>query len=169
MHSYPNLLGFIVGEDVVAIIRTDASRPYVKAAIRDTKAYIRQKNYRPIPVGYISSIYSRVGFTEETIFSYFDCGNQSDAVDFLGVNWPTSQNFTSPYFDATSLLSNYSVPVFMASYGWSSDNGLGSGLVPSHRNFAQIQTLFSEAMSSVWSGGLIYQFMGQHGTDGYGK
>lgn len=160
MHSYSNLLGFVIGDDAANGIGTNASGPYVKAAVRDVKAHIRRKNYRTIPVGYISSIYLHwpAVSTKGTVSDYLNCGNQSETVDFWGFNmFPTSK---------------YSVPIFMASYGWSSfPNGsvaFDRIRVFPYRPFSDISILFG-AMSSIWSGGLIYQFMGKLGSRGYGK
>lgn len=183
MHNYSNLLGFIVGDDVVAGIRTNESGPYVKAAVRDMKAHIQQKNYRPIPVGYVGSLYpvtySWPGTeypTIDTIPSYLNCGNKSDAIDFWGVhlisdpqiNISSAIDFEDRSHNA-SLLTHFSVPVFMASYGWLTDNNITAKPMASQRTFSDISILFGERMSSYWSGGLIYQYMGQYGTDGFGK
>lgn len=171
MHSYSNLLGFVIGDDVANGIGTNASGSYVKAAVRDVKAHIRRKNYRTIPVGYVGSSYLRWSAvsTEGTVSDYLNCGNQSETIDFWGLNMLPYGNI-SEY--ANNIPSNYSVPIFMASYGWLSFfNGSVAidrkGVFP-YRPFSDISILFG-AMSSIWSGGLIYQFMGQLGSKGYGK
>lgn len=156
MHSYSNLLGFVIADGVAFDTGSNASAPYVKAAVRDVKAHIRRKNYRPIPVGYVGYVVS----------SYLNCGNQSDSIDFWGVTMPI--NFPMSDNDARFLPFNYSVPMFIAAYGWlPSTVDLTKAVFVSHP-FSDIPILFG-AMSSVWSGGLIYQFMGGLGSEGYGK
>lgn len=182
MHSYSNMLGFVIGDDVVTDISTNASGPYLKAAVRDMKAYIRQKNYRPIPVGYVGSLYQRQRLPEmstgSAISSYLNCGNQSDTIDFLGVNLANYESISDSLLckdirdKYLCIPANYSVPTFIASYGWlSAFNGSGASDGNSSqrgRPFSNISILFGE-MSSIWSGGLIYQFIGQLGVNGYGK
>lgn len=167
MHSYSNLLGFGIRDDVANGIGANASGPYVKAAVRDVKAHIRRKNYRTIPVGYVSS--RPALSTKGTVSDYLICGNQSETIDFWGLNMIPYGNISNY---ANKIPSNYSVPIFMASYGWLSFyngstafNRKGEFLV---RPFSDISILFG-AMSSIWSGGLIYQFMGRLGSRGYGK
>ncbi|MCJ1423304.1 1,3-beta-glucanosyltransferase gas1 [Sticta canariensis] len=189
MHNYSNLLGFILGDDVINGISQDSSGPYVKAAVRDMKAYIRDRNYRPIPVGYVSSFYCNiddhhvlptaipitspdpikfavpidVGIAEvrtstsvapTDIPDYLNCGDKRDNnIDFWGANirsWCTGSNYTSSgYANATSDFSSFSVPVFLAAYGCPT---------ASSRDFSEIVTIYGHLMSSVWSGGIIYQY-----------
>lgn len=195
MHHYSNLLGFILGDDVISGIGQDSSRPYVKAAVRDMKAYIRDRNYRPIPVGYVSSLYynsndhvlptaipiaspgpvkSAVPIDMENfevrnptsvapteIPDYLNCGDERDNnIDFWGANirsWCRSSNFNnSGYANVTSDFSSFPVPVFLAAYGCPT---------ASSRDFSEIVTIYGHLMSSVWSGGIIYQYFSQAGSE----
>lgn len=168
MHNYTNLLGFVVGDDVVKGIGRNESGPYVKAAVRDMKAYIRQKNYRSIPVGYVNSVLqgtavAQVSTAAKDIWQYLNCGDKSDSIDFWGANivdWCKGSTYTdSGYANATSELSTYSVPVFLAAYGCS---------IPFQRDFSEIVAIYSQQMSPVWSGGIIYEYFSQS-NPGYGK
>ena len=86
MHNYTNLLGFILGDDDISGISQNNSGPYLKAAVRDMKAYIRQKSYRPIPVGSVSTIDGWMYYNSNFSFSdYLNCGDQSEEnIDFWG-------------------------------------------------------------------------------------
>ena len=149
MQRYPNLLGFIIGDDAAGGVSTYQSGPYVKAAVRDMKAYIENKHYRYIPVGYVHTISSTPGVTgnstPEVILSYLNCGETSETVDFLGLKYVGVEIGTKP---------SYSVPQFIASYPLMGDDIL-------------IPTLFGE-MSRAWSGVLIYQFVSSY-PHTYGK
>ncbi|OXT09978.1 hypothetical protein B9K03_11880, partial [Rothia sp. Olga] len=50
--EYSNVLGFFAGNEVSNDKTNTQASAFVKAAIRDTKQYIKDKKYRTIPVGY---------------------------------------------------------------------------------------------------------------------
>ena len=85
MQNYTNLLGFILGDDVIGGISQNDSGPYLKAAVRDMKAYIRQKSYRPIPVGSVNTVDGQTGqYNNFTFSDYLNCGDKN--IDFWGAN-----------------------------------------------------------------------------------
>ena len=172
MHGYPNLLGFIIGDNVVTGIGHQLfdTGPFVKAAVRDMKAYMRQKNYRAIPVGYIDSTYGSAyknaapSLANDTVSNYLNCDRQDETVDFWGLsmlNRSGPRQNLSDYMNSPNnrilSLANYSVPVFIASYGGKLRDW------ERFRNDSEILFLYGERMSQTWSGGLIYEFMGDYG------
>ena len=167
MQNYTNMLGFIVGDDVASGVGSKDSGPYIKAAVRDMKAYIREKNYRSIPVGYVNSVLqgsnAQASDASMSIWNYLNCGDQNDAIDFWGANivaWCKDSTFTdSGYNDVTTKLKNYSIPTFLAAYGCS---------IPLQRDFSEIHLLYSFLMTPTWTGGIIYEYFGQL-EPGYGK
>ena len=167
MHNFTNLLGFVVGDNVVQGIGQDDAGPYVKAAVRDMKAYIRQKDYRAIPVGYVSDIIQGnsdvIDPVSKDAWQYLNCGNPNETIDFFGgnaVSFCKGSSYTSSgYSNATGELSNYSIPTFLAGYGCS--NGR-------ERDFDEIKPIYSHTMTSVWSGGIIYEYFQQGPDPGYG-
>ena len=180
MHNYTNLLGFILGDDVVSGISQNDSGPYLKAAVRDMKAYIRQKSYRPIPVGSVNSVNNneravyisddQVSQGSLTFSDYLNCGDKNDDnIDFWGANirdWCSDtgrNNYTlSSYANATSALSAYLIPGFLAAYGC---------LEFVYMDFSEIDVIYGQLMSPVWSGGIFYQYFSFNATDHseYGK
>ena len=151
MAKYSNTLGFFAGNEVTNnATNTDASA-FVKAAVRDSKSYIKQKGYRTIGVGYATSDDADI---REDVSNYFDCGSdRSSAIDFYGYNiysWCGDSSFTeSGYDQRTAQFQNYNVPVFFAEYGCNE-------VQP--RKFSEVATIYGDQMTGVWSGGIVYMY-----------
>lgn len=150
LHNYTNVLGFFAGNEVTNnSTNTDAS-PFVKAAIRDTKSYIKAQGYRSIPVGYSTNDDAD---TRSDMANYFVCGNSSVAADFYGINmyeWCGSSSFSSSGYQArTKEFANLGVPLFFSEYGCNT-------IQP--RKFTEVGALYSDEMTDVWSGGIVYMY-----------
>ncbi|MCJ1471530.1 1,3-beta-glucanosyltransferase gas1 [Lambiella insularis] len=147
---YTNTLGFFAGNEVSNNISNVDAIPFVKAAVRDTKAYIAAKKYRQIGVGYAADDDATIRFPLE---DFMNCGAASNAIDFFGYNiysWCGASDFqTSGYADRTMEFANYSVPAFFAEYGCN---------VPEPRLFEETLALYSDNMTGVWSGGIVYEY-----------
>lgn len=156
--QYDNVLGFFAGNEVTNnASNTDASA-FVKAAVRDMKAYIKQKGYRSIPVGYSSNDDSE---TREAIADYFACGSEDERADFYGINmyeWCGNSSFKESGYEArTKEFEGYPVPLFFSEYGCNE-------VQP--REFTEVETLYSSDMTDVWSGGIVYMYFQE--TNNYG-
>ncbi|OBA24420.1 hypothetical protein METBIDRAFT_20925, partial [Metschnikowia bicuspidata var. bicuspidata NRRL YB-4993] len=157
-HNYTNILGFFAGNEVTNnASNTDASA-YVKAAVRDTKAYILEMGYKSIPVGYSSNDDSDIRLD---LAEYFACGDESDRADFFGINmyeWCGDSTYeTSGYETITEEYKNLGVPIFFSEYGCNE---------VSPRNFTEVQAIYSDEMTDVWSGGIVYMYYEE--TNNYG-
>ncbi|CAR27802.1 ZYRO0D06952p [Zygosaccharomyces rouxii] len=156
--NYTNVLGFFAGNEVTNnASNTDASA-FVKAAVRDVKKYISDKDYRKIPVGYSSNDDED---TRVPMADYFACGDSDVKADFYGINmyeWCGDSNFqTSGYKDRTADFKNLSIPIFFSEYGC-------NAVKP--RKFSEVQTLYGSNMTDVWSGGIVYMYFEE--DNGYG-
>jgi hypothetical protein len=155
--QYNNVLGFFAGNEVSNSVNTTAASAFVKAAVRDTKAYIVTKGYRPMGVGYAT--YD--GDIRDQLAQYFNCGNSSESIDFWGYNvysWCGDSSYTlSGYDERTAFFQNYNVPTFFAEYGCNT-------VEP--RTWTEVGTLYGSQMTGVWSGGIVYQYF--QSTNNYG-
>lgn len=156
---YSNVMGFFAGNEVSNDkTNTDASA-FVKAAVRDMKAYIKTKNYRTIGVGYATNDDASI---RDNLAAYFNCGDASESIDFWGYNiysWCGASSFTNSGYDQrTKEFAAYNVPAFFAEYGCNT--------VQPHP-FTEVEAIYGSNMTNVWSGGIMYMYF-QEAND-YGK
>lgn len=151
MSQYDNTLGFFAANEVINDPTTTPAAVYVKAVVRDIKNFQRNTNLRLVPVGY-----SAADVEENRLQSalYFNCGDDEMArVDMYGFNdysWCGRSSFkTSGYDKKVEAYSNYSVPLFLSEFGCNKARP---------RPFTEVESIFSEDMSAVFSGGLVYEY-----------
>ncbi|KAH7020892.1 Glucanosyltransferase-domain-containing protein [Microdochium trichocladiopsis] len=156
--KYNNVIGFFAGNEVVQAANQTASAAFVKAAVRDTKAYIKSMKYRSsLGVGYATADVP----TRDDLAAYFACTPGSDgsltSIDFWGYNvysWCGQSNYAaSSYGERVEFFRDYPVPVFFAEYGC--NEGLPGG--PYSRPFTEVPVLYGN-MTDVFSGGIVYQY-----------
>ncbi|KAL8683987.1 MAG: hypothetical protein Q9224_001250 [Gallowayella concinna] len=151
--KYSNTLGFFAGNEVTNMANNTEASAFVKAAVRDVKAYIVQKKYRPLGVGYATNDDDQ----RTELAQYFNCGDPSASIDFWGYNiysWCGDSSYrASHYQERTQEFSDYNVPVFFAEYGCNVIDG-----VEGPRQFEEVGTLYGSEMTKVWSGGIVYMY-----------
>ena len=147
---YSNTLGFFAGNEVSNAPNNTNAAPFVKAAVRDMKAYIAQQGYRTIGLGYATDDNQ---YVRENIVDFFNCGDPADAIDFWGYNiysWCGDSSYqTSGYADRTEQFETFSVPSFFAEYGCNTEGT---------RTFSEVGALYGREMSRVFSGGIVYMY-----------
>ncbi|KAI1078842.1 carbohydrate-binding module family 43 protein [Whalleya microplaca] len=157
MNKYKNVIGFFAGNEVVSAANQTAAAAFVKAAVRDTKGYIKSQNYRStLGVGYATAdVPSR-----DELAHYFACepeGGNTTSIDFWGYNvysWCGDSTYEkSSYGERVTFFQDYPVPVFFAEYGCI--EGVDGG--PTHRPFTEVAVLYGN-MTAVFSGGIVYQY-----------
>lgn len=115
-HSYDNVAGFFVGNEVLNTGADSIAAPYVKAAARDMKAYRDSKGYRKIPIGYSATDSAQL---RPNLQNYLACGsNASDTVDFFSLNayeWCGDATYQTSGYEALQMnASTYDIPIFFS-------------------------------------------------------
>lgn len=148
--GYTNTLMFLAGNEIIFDSESAAASPnYVKAVIRDMKAYITNHVSRIIPVGYSNA--DDLDF-RTSLAAYLECGDVGYA-DFFGVNsyqWCGDNTFEgSGYKTLVDDYTPFSYPVYFTEYGCNA---------APPRLWQEVSAIYSEKMTEVFSGGLVYEF-----------
>lgn len=83
---------------------------------------------------------------------YMNCGSDEERSDFFAFNdysWCDPSSFKQSGWEAnTERFKNYGIPLFLSEYGCNTNE----------RKFQEVGALYSEKMTPVYSGGLVYEF-----------
>ncbi|KAL4875901.1 Glucanosyltransferase-domain-containing protein [Aspergillus karnatakaensis] len=146
--KYDNVVAFVYYEAL-----NTTHDPYSKALLRDLKSHMVSKKYRHIPVGY--------GILAPNIpvpdyLDYFRCGSEEVVADFFAMKtygWCGASQEDMGWNWLTEDFAVHEAPVIMGEYGCASS--------PDRSEPAfEVETLFGNNMSRVWSGGLLYTYAG---------
>jgi 1,3-beta-glucanosyltransferase GAS5 len=147
--KYDNTLLFFSGNEVINDDATTSDAPFVKAVTRDMKSYINSRGYRKIPVGYSAA---DVESNRYEMAAYMNCGDDAVRSDFFAFNdysWCDPSSFTTSGWDQkVQKFKDYSIPIFLSEYGCNTNT----------RKFEEVASLYSDQMTSVYSGGLVYEY-----------
>jgi len=152
--KYSNVVGFFAGNEVSNAKNNTEASAYVKAAVRDSKKYIKSKGYKNLGVGYAANDDKDI---REEIADYFNCGSSDESIDFWGYNiysWCGKSDMQkSGYDQQIKFFEDYSVPIFFAEYGCNNQpNGAED------RTFTDTRALYNDEMTKVFSGGIVYMY-----------
>ena len=155
MCSYANLLGFVVGVESVNHHGNSKLAEVYGAAVRDIKAFLRQRDGRCPPVGVsVNDIMMLKG----QMLEYFTAGDKLERADFFGMDcwsWAAKSNFQiSGWKNMVEMFGKYPVPMYLSAFG---------AHVGKSRLWEEIGCLFSPDMSGVFSGGCLYTYY-EHGN-----
>lgn len=147
--KYENTMAFFSGNEVIHDhANTTLTAKYVKATDRDMRAYIKARKYRKMLVGY-----SAADVTENRLqtASYFNCGPEEHRSDFFAFNdysWCSTNFVESGWNIKVRNFTGYGLPIFLSEYGCNHNV----------RDFGEIESLMHSNMTSVYSGGLMYEY-----------
>ncbi|KAJ5519977.1 CAZyme family GH72 [Penicillium fimorum] len=155
--KYDNTLAFFSGNEVVDDGPSSAAAPYVKAVTRDMRTYLRSRKLRHVPVGYSAA---DVNTNRLEMAEYMNCGTDDERSDFFAFNdysWCDPSSFTTSGWDQkVKNFTGYGLPLFLSEYGCNINT----------REFNEVEALYSEKMTPVYSGGLVYEYT--QGKNNYG-
>ncbi|KAJ2483383.1 1 3-beta-glucanosyltransferase gel4 [Coemansia sp. RSA 2131] len=148
--KYPNLVAWIAGNEVANDVETTPSAAFVKAAIRDMKAYLKTKDLTT-PVGYADNDDPKIRMN---LINFFNCGDEGSRADFYGINtyrWCGDETDfkTSGYEDITKNMTSYTIPSLLTEYGCN---------LVRPRTFSEVKSLYGTDMNSIFSGGILYEY-----------
>ncbi|KAF2198861.1 hypothetical protein GQ43DRAFT_139766 [Delitschia confertaspora ATCC 74209] len=155
--GYNNLLVFFSGNEVINAKNNTNAATYIKAVTRDMKQYIKARSPRPIPVGYSSA---DVAENIEQQAHFFNCGSDDERADFFAFNdysWCDPSSFTTSGWDKkVQTYKDYNIPLFLSEFG----------CITNTRQWNEIAALYSDKMTGVYSGGIVYEYSVE--KNGYG-
>lgn len=147
--QYKNTLAFFSGNEVVNDGPSSKTAPYVKAVTRDIRQYLRERGLRTVPVGYSAA---DIDTNRLQMAQYMNCGTDDERSDFFAFNdysWCDPSSFTKSGWDKkVEMFSGYGIPLFLSEYGCNTNK----------RKFEEVEALYSKKMTSVYSGGLVYEY-----------
>jgi len=165
---YDNLLAVNIANEVVTQSSNANAAPFIKAAVRDVKAYLKSKNSNVL-VSYSSTDGpSGVNQWRDMLAYYLTCGSAATSVDLYGLNsysWCGNSSYTgSGYSTLTNEFSSLPVPSYLSEFGCV--EGVTGGA--NNRPWTEVSALFSRPMTDTFSGGVAFSYFPQSSDPDYG-
>ncbi|KAF3104479.1 hypothetical protein TWF569_000084 [Orbilia oligospora] len=151
MSKYSNLMAYFAGNEVVNEESNTYAATYVKATVRDMKAYQKARNLRAIPIGYSAA---DVAQNRQFIAEYMNSGPDAERVDFHAFNdysWcgAASSYLISGYDQKVKNYTDYGIPAFLSEFGCNTNPP---------RQFKEVESIYHTNMTGVFSGGLVFEW-----------
>ncbi|ELU44563.1 glycoside hydrolase family 72 protein [Rhizoctonia solani AG-1 IA] len=111
-----NVLAYNIGNEVVTDTNNTVAAPFIKAAARDVKAYLKSKGSSAL-VGYASTDGS--GW-RDPLANYLACDRDDDSLDIYGLNnyrWCGAGSFEGSYSSVQASFENFPVVAYFSEYG----------------------------------------------------
>jgi hypothetical protein len=147
--KHPNVLGYSISQVIHTLASTKLAALH-RAAVRDTKFFLKKSGSRPIPVGAVTS--SNQMYRLQTM-RFMAAGEPAERVDFFSFrvyDWAGPSSFhISGYKSLVESLSDDPVPMFFGEYGTSMHKS---------RDLGEVECLFSPQMTGVFSGGFLHTY-----------
>ncbi|KIO26570.1 carbohydrate-binding module family 43 protein [Tulasnella calospora MUT 4182] len=151
--KYDNVLAYNVGNEVVTAPAESVSAPFIKAAVRDVKAYLKSKGSSAL----VS--YSSTDGADAALADYLACDTDASSIDLYGLNvyrW-CGDGSISNYNGIISDFQNYPIPAYFSEFGC---------IKSPPRLWTEVAALFGKQMVNEWSGGVAFSYF--PAAEGYG-
>ncbi|KAI5898556.1 glycoside hydrolase family 72 and carbohydrate-binding module family 43 [Schizophyllum commune H4-8] len=153
--GYDNVLAYNVGNEVVIGVNTTVAAPFIKGAARDVKAYLKSKS-SDVLVGY-AAIDGTPNW-RDPLANYLTCdpngkGSGDYAIDLYGLNnyeWCGDSTYEEAYAGTNGDYAGLSIPAYFSEFGC-----VESGQT---RTWSEVEALYSDDMTDIWSGGLAFSY-----------
>lgn len=145
-------IALLNAEYLPTIDADSGAAPFLKAAVRDVKAYRDAQKMRQIPVGYCASDVSGL---YANLRDYLSCGgDNATTIDFFGLDdysWCDPNSLTSSgYADLYKGSLDYPLPLFFSETECKLNN----------RSFDNQIAILGPQMNQKWSGSIMYYGLG---------
>ena len=148
---FPNVLGYSVSQSEIHSSASTKLAALHRAAVRDTKLFLRKSGARQVPVG--ANLSSTQQFRHGGL-KYMAAGSPEERVDFMSFavwDWIGPSSFMiSGYKNLCEALAPWPVPMFWSEYGTAY-----SGRA---RVLDEVECVFSPDMTGTFSGGFLHTF-----------
>ncbi|KAK8005417.1 glycoside hydrolase family 72 protein [Apiospora arundinis] len=148
--KYSNVLAFGVSSDSINYSYYGKSAPYIRAAVRDMKAFRDARGYRHIPIAYSQWDSS---YLKKTAVDYLTCGEYADSIDLFGLNlfYSCGEDLPLMYHEFVEA----QIPVLLSE--------IGCYDTEESRNFSEIADTLGLGSKGanyldVFSGGIVYDW-----------
>jgi len=149
---FPNILGYPVWAGALNVNAAVKFCTVVRAAVRDCKEYLRDRELRQVPVGVCVPDLAHLRKPSQ---QFYTAGSPDDRADFFAFNcfsWAGDHSsfMISGYESLVRTLGDVPVPMFFSEYGTA---------MIQPRSFTEVDCLYSPDMTGVFSGGVVYTYM----------
>lgn len=159
--NYTNVLAFNIGNEIVGqlniIPNATQAAPYIKAAARDIKAFLKSKNSSAL-VSYTST--DGPDTWRIPLLEYLSCDSDATSIDLFGLNnyeWCGNSSFEASYANLEQSFSVSTIPLVFSEFGC---------VTSPPRLWTEVAALYGPQMNTEWSGGLAFSYFPAVG--GYG-
>ncbi|KAG8919117.1 1,3-beta-glucanosyltransferase gas1 [Tulasnella sp. 417] len=157
--KYDNVLAYNVGNEVVIDPAGTIAGPFIKAAARDVKAYLKSKGSSAL-VSYSSTDGTDGAAGWRTpLANYLACDTDATSIDLYGFNnyrWCGDATIDK-YSGVISDFQNFPIPAYFSEFGCKDSPP---------RLWTEVPALFGEQMVNEWSGGVAFSYF--YTADGFG-
>ena len=148
--QYNNTLSFTAANELINDAETVSVAPYIRAIVRDLKAFRDARGYRKIPISYTAGDFTDLLLPTK---DYLSCGDQDNAIELYGINqysWCGNSSYTQSGYDKVyTQFQDISIPALFAETGCNN---------PSPRTFGEVAAVLGSVFPATFSGVIVYEW-----------